>query len=220
MPDTPPPLPNPVQPGPGVFAGQASQGHEPPETRSSTQREFKKSPVTLGGNATVRASRNPSRPSGKPRSSQGGLTRSINNVLPSARSHADSGAYRRSTSLAASSVLSQRACHSARGRKPHIQIRRRHTPSRRTTPCMPADRISRHRARRASCRRHSSRPSDRSGRRSRADAVLERSVENGSVPPECENLLRETDPPGSVGRGKPGTGGNDPGRSVPAWSRS
>ncbi len=128
MPDTPPPLPNPVEPGAGVFAGQrAAAAAASAQDNNFNSGKFNRNTVTLGGQAkasSLRIDRDHPRdhvPPGRP------LLRNQLRHQPTGAA-ADPRAHRGSPPRPAAPLLSLRTGLPARRRQPHVQARRRHPP--------------------------------------------------------------------------------------------
>lgn len=187
MPDTAPPLPNPVQPGPGVFAGQVAATNALDTSFQSGK--FNRNTVTLGGQATAKFSES-IETLRETTFLQGGLASAVNAVAPAV-------------------AQPQTPAHAAEVRR---ALPRLYYPSEPVFLLEGASRTFKYGAdTRLSqdntlvCRLSgfyaeavssqiptSSDPTILIFRpTSTADPILERSVSNGSVPPECEDLLRE-----------------------------
>ena len=187
MPDTPPPLPNPVQPGPGVFAGQVAATNAQETLFQSGK--FSRNTVTLGGSAAVKFSE-PLETLRETTFLEGGLSSAINAIhkVP---------------------VQQQIPAHTAEVLR---ALPRLFYPSEPVFLLEGASRTFKYGAdtrfsqdNTLVCRLSgfyaeavsstmptSSDPSILIYRPlSKADPILERSISNGSVPPECEDLLRE-----------------------------
>ena len=149
MPDTPPPLPNPVQPGPGVFTQQAAaaaaEASQNAQQVNFNSGRFSANPVRLGGQAVTRFSE-PLETMRETTILKGGLSSAVNAVFTDPRAPADACPHRRGQPRPPPSLLSQRARLSPRRRKPHLQIRRRHPLLPGQYPPLPAHRLLYHRA--------------------------------------------------------------------------
>lgn len=187
MPDTPPPLPNPVQPGPGVFPQSVPATNA--QQSAFTSGKFNENTVRLGGVAEAKFSE-PIETLRETTFLEGGLSSVINSVhTPPAPQ--------------------QIPAHTEEVRR---ALPRRFYPSEPVFLLEGASRTFKHGAdTRLSqdntlvCRLSgfyaeavsSTLPSTSDAQvlifrpSSTADPILENSVENGSVPPECEDLLRE-----------------------------
>lgn len=187
MPDTPPPLPNPVQPGPGVFAGQVAATNA--QEMNFQSGLFSRNIVTLGGSAAVKFSE-PLETLRETTFLQGGLSSAIN-------------------ALHSVPVQQPIPAHTAEVLR---ALPRLFYPSEPVFLLEGASRTFKYGAdtrfsqdNTLVCRLSgfyaeavsstmpgSSDPTVLIYRpTSTADPVLERSISNGSVPPECEDLLRE-----------------------------
>jgi hypothetical protein len=187
MPDTPPPLPNPVQPGPGVFSGQVAATNA--QTTNFQSGKFSRNTVTLGGSAAAKFSE-PLETLRETTFLEGGLSSAI---------HA----------IHSVSVQQQIPAHTADVLR---ALPRLFYPSEPVFLLEGASRTFKYGAdtrfsqdNTLVCRLSgfyaeavsstiptSSDPTVLIDRPvSTADPILERSITNGSVPPECEDLLRE-----------------------------
>ncbi|HEY1502142.1 MAG TPA: hypothetical protein VGF88_21375 [Acidobacteriaceae bacterium] len=187
MPDTPPPLPNPVQPGPGVFAGTVAASNA--QQQAFTSGRFTESRVKLGGTAAAKYSESLETVR-ETTFLHGGLSSVINAV-----NHAPA-----TPPIPAHTAVVNRAL--PRLFYPSEPVFLLEGASRtfkygadtrlsqdNTLVCrlsgFYAEAVSANLSSSTSAQALIYRPA------STADPVLERSVENGSVPPECEDLLRE-----------------------------
>ncbi|HEY1986685.1 MAG TPA: hypothetical protein VGG85_14815 [Terracidiphilus sp.] len=187
MPDTPPPLPNPVQPGTGVFTQQAAAAAN---TRQTSTRGSSLNTVKLGGVGAARFSE-PIETIRETTFFAGGLAAVVNSVAPAP-------------------AAEQIPAHTAEVNRAKPRLFYPSEPvfllegASRTFKYGADTRFSQDNT--LICRLTGFCTTELScamplvfdGQaqpfrpRSTADSVLERSVENGSVPPECEDLLRET----------------------------
>ena len=188
MPDTPPPLPNPVNPGPGVFAGQVAATSALDTAFNSGI--FKGNSVKLGGKAQAAFSESV-QTIRETTFVTGGLSSVINNIVthpapPQIPAHTEEvrralprlfypsepvfliEGGSRTFKYGGDNRFSQDNTLTCRLSGFYVEAVSSTIPSTLTAEVLIF------------------RPS------STADAILERSVENGSVPPECEYLLRET----------------------------
>ncbi len=187
MPDTPPPLPNPVQPGPGVFAGSVAASNA--QQTAFTSGKFNHSAVKLGGMAAAKFSES-AETLRETSVLKGGLSSVINavNTAPAPPPiPAHTAEVRRalprlfypSEPVFLLEGASRTFKYGADNRLSQDN----------TLVCrlsgFYAEAISANLSASAEAQALIYRPS------STADPILERSVENGSVPPECEDLLRE-----------------------------
>lgn len=187
MPDTPPPLPKPVQPGPGVFAGQVAATNG--LNTSFQSGIFNRNTVTLGGQAAARFSESVE----TLREStflKGGLSSVITAVSPIAvqpQIPAHTEEVRRALPrlfypsepvflLEGASRTFKYGADARLSQDNTLVCRLTGFYAEAISSQMPA----------------SSEPTVLIFRpTSTADPILERSISNGSVPPECEDLLRE-----------------------------
>ena len=188
MPDIPPPLPNPAQPGPGVFAGQAAAAASA-QNNNFKSGKFNRNTVTLGGHAeamrfeSVQTLRETT-------ILNGGMSSAVNTVInnpPQQQIPAHTEQVRRALPRLFYPSEPVFLLEGASRTFKHGADTRLSQDS--TLVC----RLSGFYAEAVSATIPST--SDATVLIFRpvaaADAVLERSVENGSVPVECEDLLRE-----------------------------
>jgi hypothetical protein len=188
MPDIPPPLPNPVQPGPGVFPKTGSKSNA--QNSKFTSGKFNENTVKLGGVAAAKFSE-PIETIRETTFLQGGMSQAINFIHPApapVQIPAHTEEVRRALPrlfypsepvfLIEGGSRTFKYGGDTRFSQDNTLVCRL-TGFCTTELCcaMPAVFAGQNVAFRP---------------RSSADSVLERSVENGSVPPECEDLLRET----------------------------
>jgi hypothetical protein len=189
MPDTPPPLPNPVQPGPGVFASQFAKAANVQKSAFQSGK-FRNSTIEPQGTATVKYSES-LQTLRETEILSGGVASAINFVVPSV-------------------TQQQIPAHTEEVRR---ALPRLFYPSEPVFLLEGASRTFKHGGdtrfsqdntlacrltgfclTELSCPAVQSIPGvDSPIQRHRAtpDSVLERGIENGSIPPDCEDLLRE-----------------------------
>jgi hypothetical protein len=187
MPDTPPPLPNPVQPGPGVFAGQVAATNTLDTSFQSGI--FNRNTVTLGGQAAAKFSES-IETIRETTFLEGGLTSVVNAVAPAPAQQqipAHTEEVRRALPrlfypsepvflLEGTSRTFKYGADTRLSQDNTLVCRLSGFYADAISSQMPA----------------SSDPTILIFRpTSTADPILERSISNGSVPPECEDLLRE-----------------------------
>ena len=187
MPDTPPPLPNPVQPGPGVFpqAVAPTTFHE----TAFASGLFTAKTVKLGG-AGCRRNPDPTQTLRETTIYKGGMSAEIDSILendPPPQTPAHTEVVRRSLPRlfypSEPVILLEGA-----GRTFKYGADTRFSQDNALT-C----RLTGFYAEAISCQlpASSTQPAQTARVSVKGDDVLERGVENGSVPPECEALLRE-----------------------------
>lgn len=187
MPDTPPTLPSPVQPGPGVFTGQVAATNVLDTNFASGK--FNRNEVTLGGAAAARFSQ-PVETLRETTFLPGGLSGVMNSVYPLEAQQqipAHTAEVRRALPrlfypsepvflLEGASRTYKYGADTRLSQDNTLVCRLSGFYAEAVSSTMPGS---------SDAQVLISRPT------STADPVLERGISNGSVPPECEDLLRE-----------------------------